>query len=241
MFHRQRTIACLISTLCLHGLLSPSVALAKKPKKPPQSTAVPLPPAETAVTTGLGAASPPASTVAPASAAEPPASLKQNASGELKPLTVGQVQNQKVPNLELKAEDTSPPQAATDNAAQAKNTDYRLPPALTTSPVGLTLAQLLQAASDTYPMLVAARTETRASAQDVAASERLRWPSLSATVESETGNLRSYPNRALQVDQTLWDAGRNTARINESKVLADISLIKVYLQQQDVFLQIVNA
>ena len=256
MFHRQRTIACLISTLCLHGLLSPSVAMAKKPKKPPQSTAVPLPPAETAVTTGQGAASPPASTVAPASAAEPPASLKQNASGELKPLTVGQVQSQKVPGLEVNAADNnaqqqpgnqteagraSASQTAQDKGAQAKNTDYRLPQSLTNPSAGLTLAQLLQAASDTYPMLVAARTETRASAQDVAASERLRWPSISATVESETGNLRSYPNRALQVDQILWDAGRNTARINESKVLADISLIKVYLQQQEVFLQIVNA
>ena len=156
-------------------------------------------------------------------------------------MTVGQVQNQKVPNLELKPADTSPPQAAADSPAQAKNTDYRLPQALTTPAAALTLAQLLQAASDTYPMLVAARTETRASAQDVTASERLRWPSLSATVESETGNLRSYPNQAVQIDQTLWDAGRNTARINESKVLAEISLIKVHLQQQDVYLQIVNA
>jgi len=237
----RKAIACLVSTLCLHGLLSPSVAMAKKPKKPPQSTAVPLPPAEAAVTIGQGAASPPASTVAPASSAEPSGTRQQNASGELKPLTAGQVQNQKVPNLELEATDTSSSQARADSPVQAKNTDYRLPQVLAPSANSLTLAQLLQAASDTYPMLVAARTETRASAQDVAASERLRWPSISATVESETGNLRSYPNRALQVDQTLWDAGRNTARINESKVLADISLIKVYLQQQDVFLQIVNA
>ena len=241
MFHRQRTIACLISALCLHGLLSPSVALAKKPKKTPQSTAVPLPQSENAVTTGQGAASPPASTVAPASAAEPSGTRQQNASGELKPLTAGQVQNQKVPNLELEATDISSSQVAADSPVQAKNTDHRLPQSLTNPSAGLTLAQLLQAASDTYPMLVAARTETRASAQDVAASERLRWPSISATVESETGNLRSYPNQAVQVDQILWDAGRNTARINESKVLADISLIKVYLQQQEVFLQIVNA
>ena len=43
------------------------------------------------------------------------------------------------------------------------------------------------------------------------------------------------------MDQTIWDAGRNSARINESKTLADISLLKVYLQQQEVFLQITNA
>jgi len=54
----RKAIACLVSTLCLHGLLSPSVALAKKPKKPPQSTAVPLPPAEAAVTIGQGAPCP---------------------------------------------------------------------------------------------------------------------------------------------------------------------------------------
>ena len=105
----------------------------------------------------------------------------------------------------------------------------------------LVLKELLNAAATTYPMLVAARTEVKASAQDIKAAERARWPSLSATVESDTGNLRSYPNRAVQVDQTIWDAGRNSARINESKTLADISLLKVYLQQQEVFLQITNA
>ena len=105
----------------------------------------------------------------------------------------------------------------------------------------LTLMELLDATAASYPMLVAARTEARASAQDVKAAERLRWPSVSATVESDTGNLRSYPNKAVQVDQTIWDAGKNSSRINESKVLADISLLKVYLQQQDVFLQISNA
>ena len=256
MFHRQRTIACLISTLCLHGLLSPSLAQAKKPKKPSQLTAVPLPPAETALSAGQGAASSPVSTDAPVSTADTSASRKQNASGELKPLSVGQVQTQKVPGLEVNAADNnaqqqpsnqteagkaSASQTVQDKGAQAKNTDYRLPHALSNTRAGLTLAQLLQAASDTYPMLVAARTETRAAAQDVSASERLRWPSISATVESDTGNLRSYPNQAVQVDQILWDAGRNTARINESKVLADISLIKVFLQQQDVYLQIVNA
>ena len=105
----------------------------------------------------------------------------------------------------------------------------------------LSLTQVLDAVAATYPMLVAARTEARAAAQDVQATERLRWPSLSATVESDTGNLRSLPNRAVQVDQTLWDAGRNSSRINEAKVLADISLIKVYLQQQEVFLQVASA
>ena len=232
MFHRQRTIACLISALCLHGFFSPSVALAKKPKKPPALVPVTAPqsdapslPVSVVPTTSADATLPTVS----------PAATNPGASDALQPLTAGQVQNQKVTNLELQFPETQA------NPVLAKNTDYRPPQSLTNPSAGLTLAQLLQAASDTYPMLVAARTETRAATQDVSASERLRWPSISATVESDTGNLRSYPNQAVQVDQTLWDAGRNTARINESKVLADISLIKVYLQQQDIFLQIVNA
>jgi adhesin transport system outer membrane protein len=105
----------------------------------------------------------------------------------------------------------------------------------------VSLSQVLEAVAANYPVLIAARTEARAAAQDVQAAERLRWPSVSATVESETGNLRSYPNRALQVDQTVWDAGRNTARIDEAKTLAQISLLKVHAQQQDVFLQVASA
>ena len=92
---------------------------------------------------------------------------------------------------------------------------------------GLSLSQVLDAVAATYPILVAARTEAKAAGQDLQATERLRWPTVSAVVESDTGNLRSSPNRAVQVEQTVWDAGRNSSRISESKVLADISVIKV--------------
>lgn len=105
----------------------------------------------------------------------------------------------------------------------------------------LTLGYLLDAASTTYPSMLAARLEAKASSEDVSATERLKWPTVSATVESYTGNSRSYPSRAMQVDQTVWDAGRNDARISESRALADISVLKVYLQQQELFLQIVAA
>lgn len=105
----------------------------------------------------------------------------------------------------------------------------------------LTLGYLLDAASATYPSILASRLEAKASSEDVSATERLKWPTVSATVESYTGNLRSYPSRAMQVDQTVWDAGRNDARISESRALADISVLKVYLQQQELFLQIVAA
>lgn len=105
----------------------------------------------------------------------------------------------------------------------------------------LSLNYLLDSASATYPLLLASRLEARASSEDVSATERIRWPTISATVETYTGSVRSYPSRAVQVDQTIWDAGRNTARISESRAAADISLLKVYLQQQDLFIQIVNA
>ncbi len=108
-------------------------------------------------------------------------------------------------------------------------------------PQPLTLSALFEAASATYPSLQAARLEARASNEDVSATERIRWPTISATVESFSGNSRSFPSRAVQVDQTVWDFGRSSARISESKALADISLLKVYLQQQDVFIQMTTA
>lgn len=103
------------------------------------------------------------------------------------------------------------------------------------------LSELLDAASATYPTLLAARLEARASSQDVTATERIRWPTISTTIESYSGNQRSYPTRSVQIDQPIWDFGRNTARISESQTLADISLLKVYLQQQDLFVQVVSA
>jgi adhesin transport system outer membrane protein len=105
----------------------------------------------------------------------------------------------------------------------------------------LLLSELLDAASATYPTLLAARLEASASAQDLSATERIRWPTISSTIESYSGNSRNYPSRAVQIDQTVWDFGRNTARISESQTLADISLLKVYLQQQDLFVQVVGA
>ena len=105
----------------------------------------------------------------------------------------------------------------------------------------LTLNALFEAASATYPSLQAARLEARATSEDVSATERIRWPTISATVESFSGNSRSFPSRAVQVDQTVWDFGRNSAKISESKALADIGLLKVYLQQQDIFVQMVVA
>ncbi len=77
----------------------------------------------------------------------------------------------------------------------------------------LTLSALLDNAAATYPSLQAARMEARASAQDVTTAERQRWPTFSAVTENGPSTLRSYPSRSLQVEGTLWDFGRNSARV----------------------------
>jgi outer membrane protein TolC len=110
-----------------------------------------------------------------------------------------------------------------------------------TKPAALTLDQLFDATTATYPSLVASRLEAKASTEDVSATERVRWPTITATIESNSGNSRSYPSRGVQVDQTAWDFGRNTAKISEAQALADISLLKTYLQQQDIFIQMTGA
>lgn len=108
-----------------------------------------------------------------------------------------------------------------------------------TSP--LTLYELLDSASHFYPSLRAARLEARAATEDTDAMRLQRWPTVTVTTESQTGNLRSYPTSAFQVQQTLWDFGRLSARIAEAEASADVSLINAYLQQQDLFLQIIAA
>lgn len=108
-----------------------------------------------------------------------------------------------------------------------------------TSP--LTLYELLDNASHFYPSLRAARFEARAATEDTDALRLQRWPTATVTTESQTGNLRSYPNNVFQVQQTIWDFGRLSARIAEAEAAADVSLLNAYLQQQDIFLQIVAA
>ena len=109
-----------------------------------------------------------------------------------------------------------------------------------TSPV-LTLVELLHQANNYYPTLLAARVEARAATEDATAVSLQRWPTLSVTTESNSGNLRSYPTAAVQVQQTVWDFGRLSARIAEAEAVADVSLLNAYLQQQDLYLQIISA
>jgi adhesin transport system outer membrane protein len=104
-----------------------------------------------------------------------------------------------------------------------------------------TLRQLLEAALATHPSLQAARLQARASAQDVKVTERQRWPTIAVTTETDTGTRASVATRSLRVEQIVWDAGRNTARITEAENRLNIAHAQVRLQQQDLFIQIINA
>lgn len=109
------------------------------------------------------------------------------------------------------------------------------------SPSKLNLRYLLDATAATYPSILASRFEARANEQDLVATERQRWPTFSSSIESMSGNARSFPNRSMQVEQTLWDAGRVTARINESQAMVEQGQIKTVLQRQELHLQVVAA
>lgn len=103
----------------------------------------------------------------------------------------------------------------------------------------LSLRYLLEATAATYPSILAARYEARATEQELDAAERQRWPTFSSSIESLSGNGRSFPNRSLQVEQTVWDAGRVTARIQESQASVDLGQIRTILQRQELHLQVV--
>lgn len=106
---------------------------------------------------------------------------------------------------------------------------------------GLTLAELYRAAMTENPSIRSAILDARAAGQDLEAVERQRWPTLSVVTESNTGSVRNTPSSSVQIEQVIWDFGLLSARIANTQVLADASLVKVQLQQQDVMLQIIGA
>lgn len=124
-------------------------------------------------------------------------------------------------------------QTTTRLTQTAKNT------ASTNATSRLRLQYLLEATAASYPSLMASRTEARANEQDLEATQRQRWPTFSSSVESLTGNARSFPSRSVQVEQTVWDAGRVSARISEAQANVDQGYVKTILQRQELFLQVV--
>ena len=105
----------------------------------------------------------------------------------------------------------------------------------------LRLQYLLEATAASYPSLLASRSEARANEQDLEATQRQRWPTFSSSIESRTGNARSFPSRSVQLEQTVWDAGRVSARISEVQASVDQGYVKTILQRQELFLQVVAA
>lgn len=105
----------------------------------------------------------------------------------------------------------------------------------------LTVEALYAAANKTHPLLQAARLEAQAGTIDVAAVERQRWPSVSAVVESNTGNTTSQPAHSLRVQQVIWDGGLVSSRVTEAENQVIVSKLRVELQQRQLFLQISNA
>jgi len=111
----------------------------------------------------------------------------------------------------------------------------------TRSPQPLTIEALYAATNQSHPLLQAARMEAQAGTLDVNAVERQRWPTLSAVVESNTGNSTSVPSHSVRVQQVLWDGGLVTSRVTEAENQVIISKLKVQLQQRQLFLQVTNA
>lgn len=106
---------------------------------------------------------------------------------------------------------------------------------------GLRLRYLLDMATQAHPSVQAARLDIRASAQDQRAAERQRWPTLTALVENRSNNPSVVASRVMRVEQTLWDAGRVSARIREAETAVSVNQTRVYITVQQLHLQTVGA
>ncbi|MEK7346373.1 MAG: TolC family protein [Pseudomonadota bacterium] len=105
----------------------------------------------------------------------------------------------------------------------------------------LHLPYLLKQAALAHPSMQAARLDARASAEDLRAVERQRWPTLSAIVESKSTNTNVSSSRALRLEQNLWDGGRTDARIREAEGNVASNEARIGIQNQTLSMQIINA
>ena len=109
-------------------------------------------------------------------------------------------------------------------------------------PKPLNLSYLIEQASLNHPSIQSARLDTRASAEDLLAIQRQRWPMISAVLEDGASKAsEASASRAMRVEQSLWDFGRLSARIAESTAITETSQTRLLLQQQLLALQTVNA
>jgi adhesin transport system outer membrane protein len=108
---------------------------------------------------------------------------------------------------------------------------------------GLSLPVLLAAVEDAHPALRSARLQARAAEQNVAAVQRQRWPSVGLVLESAAsgGSGASASTRQLRLEQALWDFGRVSSLVAESRAQAGVSQTQLALARQDLLLQAVQA
>ncbi len=127
------------------------------------------------------------------------------------------------------------------NDGQFRGNDVRLPAGALTAQGGLSLQYILDAAVQAHPSLQSARLEMRAAGEDQTAVKRQRLPSVSAVLENRSTNTSVISTRVLRVEQTLWDAGRISARIREAESNIDVNQARIYITAQQLGVQIINA
>lgn len=113
------------------------------------------------------------------------------------------------------------------------------PPAAAQPP--LTLQELVAAVDEAHPALLASRLQAQAAQEDVAAVERQRWPSVALVLESAASGAGVQPSRQFRLEQTLWDFGRVTHLVGESRAQVVVSQTQGTIVRQELLLQLVNA
>ncbi|MFJ2715156.1 TolC family protein [Pseudomonas sp. NPDC087346] len=105
----------------------------------------------------------------------------------------------------------------------------------------ISLQRLITLTVNDHPLVRGDVLEVSASELDVTAAQRQWWPTVSAVMETDSGNVTSGPSRALQVEQTLWDGGKISAGIAHANAGLAKSEARVIWQRQQLALQVVAA
>lgn len=105
----------------------------------------------------------------------------------------------------------------------------------------LNLPYLIQQAQKNHPVVQAARLDVQASDADLQASQRQRWPTFSANLENRSSQVSAAYTQILRLQQTLWDAGRVNARIEEAQAMVEANTQRVSMAAIQIGIQVVNA
>ena len=105
----------------------------------------------------------------------------------------------------------------------------------------LSLPYLIQQAQQFHPLVQAARLDVQASEADLLAMQRQKWPTFSAHLENRPSQVNTAYTQIVRVQQTLWDAGRTEARIEEAQTTLDANALRVSMAAIQMGVQVVNA